>query len=501
MSFKPARIAPFKYLPARIALDPVYSILNSLALLNRPDQRSGLGEWVTRTAAALTPERRHINRLVFEGLPDALSPDQQWPDFPAYLDNLATQNPFALRDQLLQRVFSPTAGHVLPLATPIPSDATSLLADIPPYIGQLAAQRAISGATTKSPIDIAEYAANVERLHTSIRVDPALYAEIQMLLDDPPALHDLIVAHLALMWETTLVDEWQRALRGPAGLEHQIAVFQRQLAAEATAAESFRTFTGRRLPIDLPTSAATIQQIIMVPSAHNGRHLTTWYSDATLRIFFGAPSNYAQLLRSSAMGGAELRARLAALADDTRLRILALLAQQHELSAQEIIAQLDLSQSSVSRHLKQLSAVGYVFERRGSGANKIYSLSTLNLDGTIRGLDRLLAGAYTPADDRSLEDSGDHPQELKRFLDAQGRITLWPSKRRDQLLVLDYLASQFEPGRFYTEREVNTTLIEHITFEDYATLRRELYNYDFINRDRNGARYWRTDPTPIRQAG
>jgi biotin operon repressor len=491
MSAEPAHIAPFQYLPAQLALDPVYNILNSFALLNVAEQRAGLGEWVTQTVANLTPERRHINQLVFAGLPDALSPDQEWPDFPAYLDALAMQNPFALRDRLLQRVFAPAADPGRSLATAPPTDALRLRATIPAYVGQLAAQRAPVGALTRSPVDVADYVANVEQLHPSTCVDPALYAEIQVLLDDPPALHDLIVAHLDHLWETTLVAEWQRALRGPASLPQQIEVFQQHLTADATAAESFRTFTGRRLPHDLLVPADAIQQIILVPSAHNGWQLTTWYSDATLRIFFSAPANYTLLLRSSAIGSAELRTRLSALADDTRLRILALLAQQHELAAQEIIAQLELSQSSVSRHLKQLNAVGYVCERRGNGANKRYSLSTLNLDVTLRALEQLLVGDYRPADQPAADNSA-HPQELKRLLDAQGRVVRWPSKLRERLLVLDYLAAQFEPGRSYSEREVNATLIAQIAFEDFVTLRRELYDYQLLNRERNGARYWRT---------
>lgn len=491
MLAEPAWIAPFNYLPAQLALDPVYNILNSFALLNLAEQRAGLGEWVTQTAAALTPERRHANRLVFAGLPDALGPDQEWPDFPAYLDDLATQNPFALRDRLLQRVFDPVRAIAA-----VPPDSVQLRAALPAYVGQLATQRAPSGAMTRSPVDVAEYVSNVERLHPDIRVDPALYAELQTLLNDPPALHDLIVAHLDQLWETTLMAEWQRALRGPAGLPQQIAVFQQQLTADATAAESFRIFTGRRLPHDLPVTTDGIQQIILIPAAHNGWQLTSWYSDATLRIFFSAPSDFTLLLRTSAIGSAELRTRLSALADDTRLRILALLAQHHELSAQEIIAQLGLSQPSISRHLKQLNAVGYICERRGNAANKIYSLSTLSFDMTLRALDQLLVGDYTPAAEQPAADNSASPQEFKRLLDAQGRVVRWPSKPRERMFVLDYLAAQFEPGRFYSEREVNAILIARITFEDFVTLRRELCDYGLLNRERNGARYWRNAPEP-----
>lgn len=459
MTISSDAIAPAKRLPAQIALDPVYNNLNSLALVNLAGRRANIGEWPVGAAAAMTPALRRTHQLLFDGLPDLLTPDQDDVEFPAYLKRLAAQRPHDLRERLVGRVFGPEAA--------------------PP-----------AGAS----IDIAAYLARVELLHPGAALDPALRADLKALLDDPPALHDLVVAHLGSMWETALADEWQRERSRPLGLEHQIGVFRQQIVAGAVAAETFRACTGRALPGDLLQPRADVDRIVLSPSAHNGWHVSAWYGDGTLRIFFGAPPNYAALLRSSAIGGPELRARLAALADDARLGILALLAQHHELPAQEIIARLDLSQSSVSRHLKQLIAVGYLVERRGSGANKIYSLGPLSLDGTIRALDQLLAGASAPAARPLPAPDGDHPPELRGLLDAQGRFTRWPTKMRERMLALEYLSGRFEPGRYYSEREVNALLGAQITFGDFATIRRELYNYHFINRERDGSRYWRADP-------
>lgn len=60
--------------------------------------------------------------------------------------------------------------------------------------------------------------------------------------------------------------------------------------------------------------------------------------------------------------------------------------------------------------------------------------------------------------------------------------------------MLDYLASQFETQRFYTETEVNALLNRLHTFGDCALLRRALYDYAFIDRTRDGSSYWRIDP-------
>ena len=75
--------------------------------------------------------------------------------------------------------------------------------------------------------------------------------------------------------------------------------------------------------------------------------------------------------------------------DDTRLRILSLLSQQDELCAQDIMLQLDLNQSAASRHLRQLSAAGYITERRRDVA-KCYSLNRERIGDTFRALDLFL---------------------------------------------------------------------------------------------------------------
>lgn len=86
---------------------------------------------------------------------------------------------------------------------------------------------------------------------------------------------------------------------------------------------------------------------------------------------------------------------------------------------------------------------------------------------------------------------------LQAYLDEDGRITQWPGKRRrqDQTLILDYLASKFETGREYTESDVNLLLRQYHTFDDWALLRRELFERGYLNREQDGSKYWRTEKT------
>lgn len=87
------------------------------------------------------------------------------------------------------------------------------------------------------------------------------------------------------------------------------------------------------------------------------------------------------------------------------------------------------------------------------------------------------------------------PDKLKTYLDTEGRLIQWPSKRSIQQVALDYLASKFETDKTYSEREVNGLLKQWHTFEDWALLRRELFERGLLNRKHDGTEYWYTPRT------
>ena len=78
---------------------------------------------------------------------------------------------------------------------------------------------------------------------------------------------------------------------------------------------------------------------------------------------------------------------------------------------------------------------------------------------------------------------------LKNFLDTEGRLTSYPSKRKMKLYALIYIAGKIEKGKVYTEKEINAVLNEWHSFNDPATLRRELYTHKFLDRDSYGKEY------------
>lgn len=78
---------------------------------------------------------------------------------------------------------------------------------------------------------------------------------------------------------------------------------------------------------------------------------------------------------------------------------------------------------------------------------------------------------------------------LKNFLNESGKLTAFPAKRKMKIYALLYLAQKFEPNRDYAEREINDILLDWHTFADPATLRRELYDYRFLDRSSDGKIY------------
>ncbi|GCE08340.1 DUF2087 domain-containing protein [Dictyobacter aurantiacus] len=452
-----------------VAWEPVSNALNSFALLHQSTQLPGLSPWVEQTASQLTDEQLQINRLLFIALRDALTPQRDEPNFPSYLHNLGELNAYVLRKRILE---------------PLRRRFSQRTAASPPHTKYLIT-------------DVDTYLDTVRKTYGEDDFDAGLQRQAHQLLQDPQEMQRTILAHLETLWKTTFAQEWKRVQNM---LRWQSEMFTNSLRQEATLEETIYEFTGRHLPAEISRAVAGAEEIILIPSWHTGRRMTVWSGAEWIegewggkevaRIFFSEPPNYdVAQQRDTIMSRPELQARLGALADETRLSIIELLTHRSELHAQEIIAALDLSQSSVSRHLKQLVSMKYLYERRGEGANKTYRLSSYYLARTAQAVQQLSEEGDMPSADRLPERA--YSQELKRFVDRSGRLTTWPpAKQGDKLLILEYLASFFEKGRMYSEKEVNALLLEHTTIKDAAALRRGLYEYRFMNRQPNGSQYW-----------
>jgi hypothetical protein len=174
------------------------------------------------------------------------------------------------------------------------------------------------------------------------------------------------------------------------------------------------------------------------------------------------------------------RELLALLAEPDRLRAVAAVTLG-ATTLGEVADRAGLEPRAAARALSRLVAGGLLDGEAGKG----YRVRT----------EALQAAAIPPAGKAEPdEELGD--QVLRRFI-SKGRLLAIPAARGKRLVVLDHLAGLFEPGRRYSEPEVNELLGRY--HPDYAMLRRYLVDDGFLARadeagpgSRSVKVYWRT---------
>jgi DNA-binding transcriptional ArsR family regulator len=351
-----------------VALEPAHNVLHSLMLLAQSEHASGFGEWVARTAAALSATERETVQLVTIGLHYATVPQRSWPSFPAYVDHLAAMEPLALRDKLLD-----TYSSILPLseqgfqgmsAQPLPVDKEAILADVDAYLAFLR-----------------------ERFEAD-HMDEALEAKAYTYVIDPPAMQALIVSHLREMWSRYLAPEWERV---EPMLQDAVRAFQQVDLASMGVPGAIEYVTGQEFEGD--KWSCVLRQathVTFVPSAHVGPYVGRYGIGCERAwILFGARLPKGIPIHAPDLDRNEILVRLNALADDNRLRILKFVSEQGEQCSSEIMEELELSQSTASRHLNQLTAAGYLSSRRVDGA-KCYQLHQERIEETLQAISAYL---------------------------------------------------------------------------------------------------------------
>jgi len=176
---------------------------------------------------------------------------------------------------------------------------------------------------------------------------------------------------------------------------------------------------------------------------------------------------------------ADLARLLKVIADETRLRILGAIAER-PLTGKDLAERLSLTPPTISHHMRKLTDAGVVVAT-SDAQKQIYSLNT----------DLLLASRRTPvgqiaerADQGGValdQDEAFRAKTIRDFFDGE-RLKTIPAQRKRRVIVLQHLVRRFDPGRAYSEREVNDLL--RPAHDDVATLRRELVDYGFMQRDR-----------------
>ena len=345
----------------QLSLEPAFNAFHSLAMLAKSEKISGLGEWIDRTAAAMTAEEKERHRLVMFGLWFAAMPTKSYASFDDYLSELETVSPEALQDKLLDGYA--TCTDKSERQEPVIYEKESVLSDLDSYLAFLGL------------------------CFDSEHIDEDFESKAFVYLRDPARMKELIVGHLGHMWGKYLREEWQRY---QPLLMNSVQAFREVDYDDMSLDDAFKFITGREIPEESWSVAITqADKITFIPSAHMGPYVGQVELDDGIGIIFGARMPEGTRDVDPELNRAEILVRLSALADDTRLHILKTISEEGEMRSQDIRNELGLSQSATSRHLSQLNATGYLIARCCEGA-KCYRLNTDRIEDTLKSVSAYL---------------------------------------------------------------------------------------------------------------
>jgi len=182
----------------------------------------------------------------------------------------------------------------------------------------------------------------------------------------------------------------------------------------------------------------------------------------------------------------ELLSFFKALADENRLKIIGILAQQAH-TVEQLASAICLSMSTTSHHLARLAKVGLV-SARTDGHYYIYSLHT---DALKEMSQRLLQDEQIRQLSAPISEDAYDQKVLTNFIDKDGRIKTFPAQDKKLQAILRHVVKAFEPGQRYPEKQVNE-ILSHFN-EDTAFLRRSLIEYKLMGRQGGGGEYWRSE--------
>ncbi|URZ05042.1 DUF2087 domain-containing protein [Clostridium felsineum] len=99
--------------------------------------------------------------------------------------------------------------------------------------------------------------------------------------------------------------------------------------------------------------------------------------------------------------------------------------------------------------------------------------------------------SVTMTDDRFLITEKEEKNIIKNCFDKNNHLKDFPAKEKKKVVVLKHILINFKRGEQYTEKQVN--LIIKRIYDDYATIRRALIEYGFMDRKNDCSSYWVKD--------
>ena len=354
--------------PARLSagIEPVRNVLNSMLLIADCNEFPGVHPFITQTHAELPDDVKKTNEVMMIGLQYAAVSRKNFFSFEDYLDDLKQLNPDRIPERVFQSydLISSYKVNILSKENPVSvtrKDQERLLSSKKIYFEYL--EKSFGGETLDYDIEGRAYD----------------------YLIRPKELRDRMVEHFHFMWTHFLKEEFHR---NQAVLEKAVAECNSINVSAMHPFEAAKKITGHDIEQEWMSRRwelnwiETSKKVVFVPSFHMGPYLGRRVLKDAMYIFFSPRISEGLELSSPDLTRTDISTRLTTLSDDVRLSILKMLSRETEMSSKQIMKDLQLTQSSASRHLKQLSATGFLNERRQNSA-KIYSLNPAFVSQTL----------------------------------------------------------------------------------------------------------------------
>jgi DNA-binding transcriptional ArsR family regulator len=346
-----------------VSVEPAINAFGSMLLISKAKDDPGIHEWVVKTRAQMSSEELARHHLVTIGLHYAITPRKSGTSFETYLDDLENTPPSVLRERLLGAYSEICITEESKKESSKPVAWDEVLSSVENYVAFL---RFRFG----------------EEL-TDVEMETRAYQYVI----DPAALKQLVTGHIRWFWKNYLQVEWERV--SPM-IKESARAFNKVDMNDMTRAEIVQFVTGKELnESKWANEVDSTQELYFVPNAHIGPyiHLTKVQND--FYVHFGAHLPEGSDVQVPELDRAEIVSKLSALADETRLQILQMIANNGEMRATELMDITQLSQPSISRYLGQLTANGFLQERRVNGA-KAYTLNHERIEKTLRAISAFL---------------------------------------------------------------------------------------------------------------
>src|SRR5689334_3155876 len=330
-----------------VRLEPAINAFGSMLLISKAEDDPGIHEWVTRTRAQMSPEERFRHKLVTIGFYYSILPHTNGTTFEAYIESLEATPPSEFRERLLKAYEGICITEQSQKNMGGPVNWEEVLTSAENYVSFL------------------QYRFGEEL--TDVEIETRAYEYVI----DPAGLKQLITGHIRWFWKNHLQAEWTRVRPM---LEESARAFNQLDLSDMTRTELVRFITGKEIhESKWGGEFESAPELFFVPNAHIGPYMHVTKLKENFYIHFGARLPEGSDVHVPELDRAEIVSKLAALADETRLQILQMIAENGEMRATEVMEAIKLSQPSVSRYLGQLTANGYLQERRVNGA-KAYTV-------------------------------------------------------------------------------------------------------------------------------